>query len=123
MIATARWDSNARLWNAATGKQLAVLTGHTDAVLNCVFSPDGWTLATKSDDGTIKFWNLATFRDVCPIQMGYAGEIAGAFPAFSPDGQILTANGNGSGLRYWGAPTLAEIDAAEAKQMAENKQP
>ncbi len=28
MIATGSWDDTVRLWEAATGKELAVLTGH-----------------------------------------------------------------------------------------------
>jgi WD40 repeat protein len=116
MIATASWDTDVRLWEVATGKELAVLTGHRAAVLNCAFSPDGRTLASKSDDRTIKFWNLATFREVASISLDYTGNIQGSYLAFSPDGQILTANDGGPGLRCWRAPTLAEIDAAEMKQ-------
>jgi WD40 repeat protein len=122
MIATGSWDSDVRLWDVATGKELAVLTGHKAAVLNCAFSPDGRTLATKSDDRTIKFWNLATLREVASIPLDYTGDIQGNFLAFSPDGQILIANDSGPGLRCWRASTLAEIDAAEAKEMAERKQ-
>jgi WD40 repeat protein len=120
MIVTASWDSDVRLWDVATGKELAVLTGHTAAVLNSAFSPDGRTLATKSDDRTIKFWNLATFREVASILLDYTGTIQGNFLAFSPDGQILTANDSGPGLRFWRAPSLADIDAAEAKETTES---
>ena len=116
MVATVSWDSNARLWDAATGKELALLTGHKAGLLNCVFSPDGRTLATKSDDRTIKFWNMATFREVGSIQLNYAGEVHGSFLAFSPDGQMLTAHESGNGLLRWRAPSLAEIDASEAKE-------
>ena len=56
MIATGSWDSDVRLWNVATGKELAMLTGHKASVLNYAFSPDGRTLATKCDDRAIKFW-------------------------------------------------------------------
>ena len=123
MIATGSWDSDVRLWDVATGKELAVLTGHKAAVLNCAFSPDGRTLATKSDDRTIKFWNLATFREVASIPLDYTGDIQGNFLAFSPDGQILTANDSGPGLRFWRAPSLAEIDASEAKETTESNRP
>jgi WD40 repeat protein/serine/threonine protein kinase len=119
VVATTSWDNTARLWDAATGKRLAVLTGHRAGALNCVFSPDGRTLVTGSDDRTIKFWNLATFREVASIQLNAPT----TFLAFSPDGQILTANLGKPGLRCWRAPLLAEINAAEAKEKAEIKQP
>ena len=123
VIATASWDSTARIWDATTGKELAVLTGHRTALKNCVFSPDGRTLATKSDDRSIKFWNLATFREVGSIQMDYSGDISGVFLAFSPDGQMLAAHDSGKGFCCWRVPSLAEIDAAEAKDIAVSRGP
>ena len=48
-----------RLWDVATGEMLYILTGHTSVVLSVVFSPDGKTLASGSDDGTVLLWNLA----------------------------------------------------------------
>jgi WD40 repeat protein len=123
VIATASWDSTARLWDATTGKELAVLSGQKTQLQNCVFSPDGRTLATRSDDRSITFWNLATFREVGFIQMDYSGDVSDPFVAFSPDGQILTAYDAGSGFSCWHVPTLAEIDAAEAKETAPSREP
>jgi len=119
MIATTSWDATVRLWEVATGKVLAVLTGHKAGVMNGIFSPDGRTLVTGSDDRTLRFWNVATRREVASIQLDYSPY---SF-AFSPDGQILMANAGDSALRCWRAPSLAEIDAAEAKEEAVIKQP
>ena len=33
--------------------------GHTDWVNSVAFSPDGKLLASGSDDGTIKLWNIS----------------------------------------------------------------
>ncbi|RKU31277.1 hypothetical protein C6497_01955 [Candidatus Poribacteria bacterium] len=41
-----------------TGLQKAVLKGHTDLVTSVVFSPNGHTLATGSEDGTILLWDI-----------------------------------------------------------------
>ena len=119
MIATTSWDATVRLWEVATGKVLAVLTGHKAGVMNGIFSPDGRTLVTGSDDRTLRFWNVATRREVASIQLDYSPY---SF-AFSPDGQILMANTGDSALRCWRAPSLAKIDAAEAKEEAMIKHP
>ncbi len=47
-LATAGHDKTARLWDAASGKPLTVLQGHTGRVNSVAFSPDGRRLATAS---------------------------------------------------------------------------
>ena len=77
LLASGSYDNTIRLWEAATGEQLALLTGHTNslsitgaaAISTVSFSPNqtsanfnttaGWTLASASHDGTILLWNLA----------------------------------------------------------------
>ena len=82
-----------------------------------------WRLTADSPELSEPFWNLATFREVGSIQMDYSGEVSDFFLAFSPDGQMLTANDNAIGFRCWRVPTLAEIDAAEAREIAVSKSP
>jgi len=118
-IASTSWDGTVRFWEAATGKPLAVLTGHKAGVVNGVFSPDGRTFVSASDDRCIKFWNLAAFREVASIQFTYQPSYLG----FSPDGRILAGSDGNGGLRCWRAPTLAEIDAAEAQVKAASQKP
>ena len=51
-----------RLWNVADPAHPRPLgqplTRHTGAVYSVAFSPDGHTLATGSDDGTVRLWNV-----------------------------------------------------------------
>ncbi len=49
-VVTASGDKTARLWDAATGRELHVLRGHEDLVLSAQFSPDGKTVVTASWD-------------------------------------------------------------------------
>ena len=58
LIATASADRTARIWDAETGKLLAVRQGQTDELLSVAFSPDANALATSSRDGTVVVWDI-----------------------------------------------------------------
>ena len=59
-MVTASFDNTARIWNARTGDENAVLQGHRKAVTAAVFSNDGRRIVTTSDDQTGQIW--ATFE-------------------------------------------------------------
>lgn len=61
-FASGSWDNTARLFDA-TGKEIAVLRGHSRGIMAIAFSPDSKTLATVSGDhtsnaaGEVRLWN------------------------------------------------------------------
>src|SRR5262249_13799242 len=63
-LATTGSDLTARVWDLRTGKELFVLSGHTDFVLTATYSPDGKLIATTSDDNTVRIWDPATGKPV-----------------------------------------------------------
>lgn len=46
------------LWDAATGEQVATLTGHANFVADLAFSADGSRLISGSADGTARVWRM-----------------------------------------------------------------
>ena len=54
LLATASRDHDVRIWNVATGKQVARLQGANTAVHDAQFSPDGrWLIAAASKAGAV----------------------------------------------------------------------
>ena len=49
------------IYDAKTYQEIALLTEHNAVVNSLAFSPDGQTLASGSDDGTILFWNISQY--------------------------------------------------------------
>ena len=86
-----------KLWDVATGEELATLTGFRRMVWSVAFSPDGRWLAASSNDFSIKLWDAATGQVRATLRgPGQARPIA-----FSPDGKTLAA-----GASQWRSDAL-----------------
>ncbi len=113
-IAGAMGDRTVRVWDAATGRQVAVLRGHSDLVLDVAFSPDGTQLASSSYDKTIRVWQLGTGRH--RVLRGYSG---GIDRVVWRDGRELVRGGRDGTLRLWTVPSLDLPTATElARRLA-----
>jgi RNA polymerase sigma factor (sigma-70 family) len=76
------------LWDLTTGQQLKAWPGHQDGAYCGLFTADGKTLITGGGDKAIRFWEVATGRevrqlDVSPTAVGHL--------TLSPDGKLLAA--------------------------------
>jgi hypothetical protein len=78
------------MWDVATGRRRAVLTGHRQPVGGIAFSPDNRLLATACDDGRVRFFDVATAEEVTTFDW----RIGRLFSvAFAPDGLTAAAGG------------------------------
>ncbi|HEY5047174.1 MAG TPA: TIR domain-containing protein [Rhizomicrobium sp.] len=104
-IVTASFDETARIWDAETGTQIAVLR-HPLVVRSAAFSPDGRRIVTASIDNTARIWNADTGVQMVLLS-GHRSEVESA--SFSPDGRrVVTAAGDKT-ARIWDASTGAQI--------------
>ncbi len=90
-------DRDLRLWDTASGRELARMRGHTEPVFAARFSPDGTRLATASADGTIRMWDARSGRALATLR-GHRGRVEAI--AWTPDGRTLLSGGE-DGARLW----------------------
>lgn len=85
---------------------LKILTGHSSFINCLVFSPDGQTLISGSADKTIRFWNLATGKEIRTIK-DHNSFIN--FLAIAPDGQTLVSASADKTIKLWNLATGKQI--------------
>jgi WD40 repeat protein len=105
-IVTGSDDHTAKLWEAASGRELLTLRGHGKMINSVAFSPDGQRIVTGSYDDTAKVWDAAGGRELFTLR-GHSGWIYGV--AFSPDGQRIVTGSADNTAKVWEAGSGREL--------------
>jgi mono/diheme cytochrome c family protein len=84
----------------------AAFAGHTGTVNTIIFSPDGQTAASASDDGTVRIWDVPSGKRLAMLA-GHKAEVYAI--AFSADGRFLLSAGGDRLVRLWDLQTRTEM--------------
>jgi WD40 repeat protein len=105
-IVTGGAGRTAKVWEAASGRELLTLAGHTGGIFSVVFSPDGQRIVTGSFDQTAKVWEAASGRELLTLH-GHTDRINSV--AFSPDGQRIVTGSGDKTAKVWEAASGREL--------------
>lgn len=94
-------QSDCVMWQQELWKRLGA---HNSSINTIAFSPDGHWLASASDDGSIRLWNVRKYSlQESPI--GHGRQVNSV--SFSPNGQWLVPTSDDKTIGVWDATTGA----------------
>jgi WD40 repeat protein/tRNA A-37 threonylcarbamoyl transferase component Bud32 len=85
-----------------TGPQLVSVGFHRRPVLDTLFSPDGKTILTRTDEPSVYLWSALTGKQVLAPLLHSATVTAAVF---TPDGQHIVTGSEDGNVRLWQADT------------------
>ena len=95
-----------------TNTQIAVLEGHTGQVWSAVFSPDGSSIVTASDDQTMRLWDARSGKQLHFIR--HNGPVYSA--SFSSDGSRIVTASRDRRARVFDARTGRQLTVLEGHE-------
>jgi WD40 repeat protein len=100
-----------KLWDAATGAEVAALPGYADTLFALAFSPDGKRLATGGP-APVQVWDVGARKAIATMKdLGQPASVV----AFSPDGKRLAAAG-GRRAKVWDVGSGKELASFQYRQ-------
>lgn len=101
--------TSVRLWDAAKGEPAGSVGTADDPVYGFAFQPDTGHLAVVGKNGTLRFHDLATRKEIRRVRLADKDKVAFGMLRFSADGRRLAV--------YRGESLLSVHDAADGKEL------
>jgi WD40 repeat protein len=108
------------LWDAASGKSLGALEGHTSWIGDLVFSTDGLRLYSASGDQSIRIWDIGQRRCLATLR-GSSLDVVGL--ALSPDGTTLASACKDGVIAFWSADPQPEEEWPRVIPLGDSTRP
>jgi WD40 repeat protein len=98
-VLTASGDRTARIWDGEPGE---MLRGHAGWVIRTAVSPDGRTIVSASDDGTVRVWDRASGHEPTVLRATTVGDLGYVQAvAMDPAGRYIAAGNFLGQLWIW----------------------
>jgi WD40 repeat protein len=105
-------ETNIKIWDVSTGRELLNITGHKSPVNAIAFSPDGKTLATADRTGGLHLWDAASGRALLSLNEHKASVRA---LDWRSDSKVLVSAGEDGLIIWWdtkdGWPAISKPNA------------
>eukprot|EP00930_Biecheleria_cincta_P040620 TRINITY_DN27824_c0_g1_i2.p1 TRINITY_DN27824_c0_g1~~TRINITY_DN27824_c0_g1_i2.p1 ORF type:complete len:323 (-),score=35.27 TRINITY_DN27824_c0_g1_i2:158-1126(-) len=97
LLLTTSMDRTARIWSN-NGVEECLLRGHSDEVTSSAWAPDGASVATTSQDGSSKLWDVSS-GDLLATLEGHRDAVMAV--VYSPAGDYLATGGAEGSALLW----------------------
>lgn len=114
ILATA--GSSVKLWDLATGKEVATLRGNSDSIAAVAFSRDGRLLASGGLDHAVKIFEVTGGKELRTLA-GHQNVVNAV--SFSPDGGLIATGSWDNTIKFWEAESGREILTVNLKWLWE----
>ena len=100
-------DAIGRVWDLRSGNSIFLLRGHLRGITGADFSPNGYQVATCSDDDTFRIWDLRYQK--CEVQGAHTHLVSHIRYAHGGDGKYLVTGSYDGTAKIWGADELRPL--------------